>query len=180
MKKIEIATRSVQALKELLVEIISEPREFSGEIIIITALNSQGALTKLEDVHRGIVPCSLNTQKSAAERVIDNGYDTIDLLRRNAQQAIKDAAEIHKKSNKTTRAGQKKRIEELENDVALLEHQNLLLISLVQQLKSKLQHYANSNDEQLSANVKKDLVEVMAKIGFTNNANLIKAVLANE
>lgn len=180
MKPIERATRSVQALRELLIDVLSDPREFSGDNAIHSALTSQGALAKYENGERGIHPCSLNTQKSAAERVIENGYETIDLLRKNSRQAIHDTAITSKRGNKTTRAGQKKRIEELEKDVALLEHQNLMLISLVQHLKGNLKHYANSDDKQLSANVKNDLVEIMAKIGFTCNATLIKAVLENE
>lgn len=176
---IEIATQSVQAVRGLLLEIIEAPKKFASEDQIMIALKSQGALAKLKDATRRIVPCSLNTQKTAAERVFDNGYCYLDLLRNNALQAIDNANNTSKSSNKTTRAGQKKKIAELEHDIALLEQQNIMLIALVQNLKHKLELYANSDSKQLQANLRQDLIEIRAKVSFTNNASLINKVFGN-
>ena len=180
MNKIETTTRTVQALKELLLDIVRDPKDFNNNKSIISALKSQGALAKLDDKDRGIVSCSLNTQKRAAERSIENGYETIDVLRKKALNAIKSSAAINKNGNKSTQSDQKQKIKDLERDVALLEHQNIALISLVQYLKNRIRHYSTSNDATLRANVIKDIEEITAKINFANSANLINEALIDD
>jgi hypothetical protein len=170
MTKLEINSRSVQATKTLLLAIIDEPHDFKTNDTIIEALKSQGALAKYEDQARDIVACSLNTQKTVAERLFEEGYDNLDALRKNASAAISAAIEIKKRSNKTTHEGKNKRIAELEGDIALLEQQNLMLTALVQTLKGKLANYAENGRQQLQANWQQDLKELNAKIAFTNRA----------
>lgn len=170
MTKLETNTRSVEATKTLLLAIIDEPQEFKTDEALIGALKSQGALAKYEDQDCDIVACSLNTQKSVAERLFAEGYDYLDTLRKNALMAITASLEQKKRSNKTTHAGKNKRIAELEEDIALLEQQNVMLIALVQNLKGKLANYAQVGGPQIQANWQQDQVEINAKISFTNTA----------
>ncbi len=114
MTKAELNERSVKAIKKLLLEIIEEPDKYGDNENILSRLKSQGALAKMEDTERGIIPCSLNTQKAVAERILDDGFDTLDTLRNNALMALESAKQAKRRSNKTTRVGQQKRIKELE------------------------------------------------------------------
>ncbi len=179
MNKAEINVRSVQAIKQLLFEIIEEPGKFNSEDFF-SQLKSQGALAKMEDLERGIVPCVLNTQKNVAERIFDDGFDTLNTLRNNALMALEGFEQANKRSNKTTKTGLQKRVKELENKINSLEQQNFMLIDLVSSLKSSLEHNAKENgNEKMRFNVEHELKSLRAKASFTQNKVLIQKVHDN-
>lgn len=102
--RIERNTRSVFALRDLLREIIQNPCSFADNEILIKALESQGAISKLSDTGRGILASSLNTVKRVSNHVLEGGFDALDSLRTAASDSIDEHKAKMQQSPKTTKA----------------------------------------------------------------------------
>jgi hypothetical protein len=180
MTKFEMNSRSVLALKNLLVEVITSPSNFIAHIDLKKSLKSQGGLASFKDVDLGIIPSSLNTQKKVANCTLENGYESLDLLRNNAMRALENVFDLQKVvKNKPTIHSLKQRIDNLQKDVALAEKQNVMLIALVTDLVGKLENARESTREQLESNIKFARIEIRAKVGIINNTSLTALYLDN-
>lgn len=148
--------RSVEAVRDLLKEVVAKPGPFLQETELRKALTSQGALAKYEDLSRGIVSMSLNTQKLVAEK--EFGYDVLDRLRRNAHDALASEGDKSLRSNKTTKVGLLRRVEELEQEVQLLDTDLVQLTHAISRLISVGRSLAEASGEaDVLARWRKDL-----------------------
>ncbi|XAW89555.1 hypothetical protein ABDK09_07445 [Vibrio sp. CDRSL-10 TSBA] len=168
MRKKEQNQRSIMSLVTLLKQVVDDPASFHNDDGFIDALKSQNSLAQFKRTSQGILGCSLNTHKSIAETVLVRGYVELDEHRKNAQIAVANFRERKSGSNKQTKAGLGKKVQELEGDVAILERQNFLLSSLVESLRSKLQHYVIASEkEELVVDFSEFNKELQAKLSYT-------------
>lgn len=144
MQALEKNQQKVLETKELLREIIQEPENFRGSDTLKIALKSQQGLAKFEDEERGIVSCSLNTLKSSSEALLERGFVELDELRNNARGAI-DKVIFSEKPNKSTRAGLKLKVTELERQLAITQQSNFLLTTIIMGMRSHLKQMAESD-----------------------------------
>lgn len=133
-------TLSVTALRDYLREVINNPGEYFEDDNFRKALNSQGAISKLRDQERGINPSSKNTIERIANKSLEGGFVALDRLRLGAIEAIDSYRNRAGKSDKITKQGLLKRVNELEMENLRLR-QDLLLHTLV--LNKSLTQSAN-------------------------------------
>jgi hypothetical protein len=176
MNKAEKRIKSTYALRDLLVEVINEPVEFQDIPEFSAALRVQGRLAKWQDEERFIVSCSLNTLKTSAEDLLDGGYDALDNLRLNAIATLEGYAERKSASSKSNKTGLLKKVKELEHQINILEQQNMMMVNLVVDLKGTALQYAATGDSTTRAKCETYMKTISAKIGFTGNTLLFKAL----
>ncbi|MFS2262241.1 hypothetical protein [Vibrio vulnificus] len=129
---------------DFLKEIISSPKDFKEDEVLLKQLKSQGGLAKFECQERNIEPCALNTFKANADEVISGGFDEINKLRRNAVNAIENEIKGKKsrKGSLTTQIGQKNRIKDQKKEIEALQRENILLTALLREARSKMKTLA--------------------------------------
>ncbi|HBC3607000.1 hypothetical protein [Vibrio parahaemolyticus] len=130
--------------RDFLKEIIAYPKTFKEDKELLKQLKSQGGLAKFECQERNIEPCALNTFKTNADEVINEGFDEIDKLRKNAVDALESEIKGKKsrKGNLNTHAGQKKRISDQKKEIEALQRENMLLTALLRESRSKMKTLA--------------------------------------
>jgi hypothetical protein len=175
-KRVEKNIASVNFICQLLKEVIKNPESYLSQESLRKALLSQGALSKYLDENRSIYPSSLNTLKRSADRLLPDGFEGLDKLRRHAYQVLADFQS--KKENSVKKdskfllnekiAQLKKENQELKEYLYLLT--NTLSISLVQGATYAKQ----SNIPTLFARCKKDQNELLRTL------SLIKIPLGNK
>lgn len=127
-KRVERNSKSIVALRDYLRDIVKQPASVSDDRDLLIALKSQGNLSKYSNEIRGIQGSSLNTIKRISEYCLDGGFGALDLLRRAALEAIATSAIDASRSNKESKAGLTKRVQELETENQIL-HEDLLRLS---------------------------------------------------
>nr|WP_248391351.1 hypothetical protein [Vibrio cyclitrophicus] len=130
--------------RDFLREIISIPKSFCENSDLLRQLKSQGGLAKFESKERSIEPCALNTFKTNADEVIGGGFNEIDDLRKNAVNALEFEIKGKKsrKGNTTTHTGKQQRINEQKKEIEALQRENILLIALLRESRSKMKAMA--------------------------------------
>jgi hypothetical protein len=173
MSELEHNHKKIIETKSLLLEIIKNPENFKATEPLILALKSQMALAKFTDGERGIVACSLNTVKSAAERILDRGFTELNELRINAHDAIMAAIE-GEKANRTTRTGLKLTVSDLETKLNITKKSNFLLTMIVSELRAELKKIAFSNNskKQNEEQYREINRRVEAKLSYTLNGEI--------
>jgi hypothetical protein len=143
MKTLEINQKKAFETKVLLLEVIKEPSSFKDNDGLKIALKSQRGLANFSDENRGIEPCSLNTLKNASELVLDRGFVELNELRINAKDAI-EGASVGIKVSKSTRVGLRNTVDDLELKLSLTQESNVLLSTIVSELRRELKVMAYS------------------------------------
>ena len=162
-KRVEKNKENVMKLRDFLLEVCSNYATYQNDESIISALNSQGNLSKYENEKFGIKPSSLNTLKRTSAKLFSNGFEEIDKLRLIALEKLsnsednsigRNTKEYFKKKKKKldSELEQQKQINilaihELMNDIQLLKNiKNLKEVNLIHHLCDKhiarLQSYA--------------------------------------
>lgn len=168
MNQLDIRTRSVKSLENLLKSSVSEPGAFTDNKEYLAALRSQRKLAAYSDDELGILPCALNTLKAHAGHVLDQGYQGLDILRIAAFEAIDNAVETHKQSNKSTKRGALNLLKQKEAELDLLRQQNIHLVYICQELKRLAQLYASSGDDTLKAICDKDMKRINTLLSISS------------
>ncbi|MGI2002190.1 hypothetical protein [Shewanella frigidimarina] len=173
MKTLEVNQKKIIETKALLLSIITSPLDFIGIEILLIALKSQSGLAKFSDIERNIYPCSLNTLKSASESLLDRGFLELDELRIKARDGI-DAAAIGDKAIKSTRAGLKNKVGELEVKLDTMHKCHFLLSIMISELRRDLKQMAYSSDsfEQRRITYQEMNKKIKAKLSFTQNGEV--------
>lgn len=145
-KRVARSAQSVRALVRLLEEFVRSPSELLlDQSDFLTALSSQGALASYSDTERDISSSSINTQKRIANQILDGGYEYLDRLRTAAVRAVNEYNERQRHSNKITKVGLGKRVEELQANIATLGEDLLLLTMLFEKSMSQGREYARTS-----------------------------------
>ncbi|MBM4998699.1 hypothetical protein HYO15_10415 [Vibrio parahaemolyticus] len=162
--------KKVENTKDLFIEIINKPEEFKYDEAIRDALKSQDRIAKFKCEEREIVACSLNTLKTASERLLDRGFVEFNELRNNAKHALEEAMRGNK-ANKTTLVGMRHMIDELDQQLDITQRSNFLLITIISQMRSQLKKMSESDD---SIEVRQELYrtfnkKIEAELNYTLN-----------
>lgn len=146
-KRIERSIKSIIALRNFLIDVCEKPESFVSDNSLRDALKSQGGLAKYTDSELGISSTSINTLKRLCAEVINGGFKALDDLRKGALERIEEHEHREKASNKRTRTGLVKRVNELEKDILLLKQTNYLLAQALYEVISDIKSVANVEDE---------------------------------
>ena len=173
MNALEQNYQKITNTKALLLEIIKNPEDFKTTEPLKLALKSQMAFAKFTDEERGIEACSLNTVKSASERILDRGFTELNDLRINAQDAIM-AAIKEEKPNKTTKTGLKLTVSDLETKLDITKKSNFLLTMIISELRAELKEIAfSSNSKKQNEEKYREVnLRVKAKLNYTLNGEI--------
>lgn len=159
-KRVEKNTLSVIGIRDLLQAVIQSPITYVNQQSLLQALISQGALAKYSDESKNIYPSSINTVKRIAEKVLDGGFDALDRLRKAAHDAITKEQFKDKKSNKASKVGLAKRVEELEMQNQIIREDLLLLTMAFETSLNQGFRYAMKGDASLQALCKREQREL--------------------
>lgn len=96
-------TKSIKKLKQFLDSVSENPQKYAHDDRVISALSSQGALSKLCIAEEGIFSTSTNTLKRISDSEIEGGFSTLDALRISAKRAISELKETTKIQRRNTR-----------------------------------------------------------------------------
>ncbi len=175
-KRVERNTQSVFALRDYLQEVLQEPSRFIEEVLLLTALKSQSAVSKYHNEKRSIYISSINTLKRICNKSIDGGFEALDRLRIAALRAIEDEQQKTKRSNKITRRGMSQRIIELNAENQILQQELLLISHLLEKSLRQARHCA---DQAMHDNVRmlceKEQKEIRAYLSLSINADIFKS-----
>lgn len=172
--RVEQNTKATNALRELLRLIVSEPKAYAGNDELLTALKSQGrtALLEIEFTNENgthtTSPMSLNTLKHYADELFDRGFDGLNDLRMSALNAILAFRERSKGSNKRTKEGLRKSVEELE--YTLEEHRkiNFILLQGLSEALGSIKSVRDAPDTKIRQNRANDALAKLRAIVSLN------------
>jgi len=146
-KRIEQSSKAIICLRNLLRNVCETPELYRDDEVLRKAMKSQGGLAKYTNAKLGISSTSINTLKRVSAEVIEGGFIALDDLRKGALERIEDLEQSEKMSNKRTRAGLVKRVDELENDTLILEQVNFLLVQALIEVINDFKSVANAEDK---------------------------------
>ena len=169
-KRSERSSRSVIYLRELLRKVCESPEAYRDDEYLRAALKSQGGLAKYTNNNFDIIPTSINTIKRVSYEVIDGGFKALDDLRKGALERIEYHELKEKKSNKRTRTGLVKRVDELEDDILKLEQINFLLLQAFSEVISDIKSVANIENNESRNQRSKEAIRKLMSIMTINPA----------
>lgn len=174
LTSVESNILSTKALRDLLVYIQKKPSEFIDADLLLKSLKSQGGAAKLRgewktDIGIIIKECiSINTLKKYSDEIFSNGFSEIDDLRKSAIESVENAKEKKCSSNKRTKSGLLKRVNELED--ALLKHKqvNFVLLQAISSSMSAIPGVASSSDPEIRRKRADDAIKRLRTIVSLN------------
>lgn len=146
-KRIDRSIKSIIALRNFLRDICEKPGAYKEDELLRDALKSQGGLAKYANAELGIGSTSINTLKRVSAEVIEGGFRALDDLRKGALERIEDLEQREETSNKKTRAGLAKRVDELEGNTLILEQTIYFLVQALTEAVSDIKSVANVDDK---------------------------------
>ena len=166
-KRLERSSRSVIYLRDFLRKVCESPEAYIDDEYLRAALKSQGGLAKYTNKNFDIIPTSINTIKRVSYGAIDGGFKALDDLRKGALERIEDQELKEKQSNKRTRVGLVKRVDELEDDILKLEQVNYLLLQAISEVISDIKLVANmENNESRNQRSKEAISKLMSTMAI--------------
>lgn len=147
-KRVERNTQSVIFLKNMLKDVCQNPSDYVNDLYLTKSLKSQGAITKYTNEDKCIYGSSLNTVKRISDDCIEGGFQALDKLRSTAYDSIIQKKEKENDSNKTTKIGLVKRVNELEQELLLLRKINYSLLQCIARVSNAMQSIAQVSDEK--------------------------------
>lgn len=147
-KRVEKNTQSVIFLKNMLKDACQNPSDYANDLYLTKSLKSQGAIAKYTNEDNYIYASSLNTVKRVSDECIEGGFQTLDKLRLAAYDAIMQNKDKVNDSNKTTKVGLVKRVNELEQELLLLRKVNYNLLQGIARASNALQSISQVSDER--------------------------------
>ena len=145
MKILQKNQDKVVNTKELLIQIINDPKNYSTPEIQ-NALMSQRKLAAFFNKEYAITSCTLNTLKSAADYCLSRGFIELDELRQNAKAALEKEIVKESKPNHNTKAYFKERLKNAEIELDKSKHTIMSLTTIIGEMSLELARMANSNN----------------------------------
>lgn len=171
MNKMNKYLKSIQAEVNLLQNIINHPNDYKNTSEpLLKALKNQNNFANYENSDLKILKYSLNTHKEYIKLYYDHPFKHIDNLRRNAYNTIKN----HFKNNNDLNTEEKAKKKNYKNNINLslenkLISRNILLTSIILNLKEKLDFYVNKiNNLEISRDYESMINEIEAMLSIIN------------
>lgn len=146
---------AVIALRDFLRLVTRAPHLFAENVELISALKSQAGIAAFEvefEDNEGIKhtkAVSLNTLKTYANQLFERGFEDINHLRTSAKDSIDIFNRRGQNSNKRTKSGLKKRIDEMERDLEQHQKINLILLQGLSHAIAELKNVRDTPNENL-------------------------------
>lgn len=169
-----VKRKSVLALDGLLVDVIKAPGKWIHNEELISSLKVQGKLAKWSSNELGIKSCSLNTLKTTADLVLNDGFLGLNKKRSSASLAIENELNKTKKPKNGTKLQLGGKVKEQASKISLLEQRNMLLTYIVKELQSLSINYANkSKSESSLEKFERELEYIHKKLSYIGESDLI-------
>lgn len=109
---------------QLLENVYASPNDFSKEDrnLVLKACKSQGSLALFSCEERGIGYSSLNTMKAQANRILDDGFVSLDRMRKNVLTKLEHLIAKEARPNRGTRAELLLKIAEQEQTIQMMNN----------------------------------------------------------
>ncbi|WP_144780510.1 hypothetical protein [Marinobacter maritimus] len=154
-KRVIQSQASTHAIKQILRSVVSDPHQYAEDEDLKKALKSQGGVAKLEyevqigteTVHKHSM--SLNTLKTYADELFDDGFEGLNYLRLKAIDVI--YAYIHRSSSPNTqsRAGLQLKIKELEDGLEKHRSINFILLQAISSAMGTIRSIQDAADDSI-------------------------------
>lgn len=128
---------------------------------LVCCISSQSKLAKFENLGRGIVPCSLNAQKAAAEDCFSGGFAELNSLRLRAIEV----SQRRYGPSRGSKAELGHRLKEQALEVHLLKQENSRLTIAINELVGIIYRSLRTDDLQRAV-VDREVGEVLMRFGF--------------
>ena len=161
----QLDAENIERLIDLLRDICAKPADHLKNEVLISALRSQGALAKYSQLEPAIHAMSLNHQKAVSNLMLA-GFELIDNLRRAAGDAIEAECLREKRGSKTTKAGLRTRVRELEAERIILLEELMLLQRAFDLRCLHAAQYAAKADRATRARCAKEQREIDASLSL--------------
>lgn len=172
MKKMNKYLRSIQAEVNLLKNIINNPHKYATmPNSLLEILKNQNSFSNYEDTNLNILKYSLNSHKEYVKLYYDHPFEYLNKLRKDAYRLLKI------QFNKDTKKSNKKNIINKKNYRININHslenkllsQNILLTSIIINLKEKLDFYVNKiNSIEITKDYESTINEIEAMMSSIN------------
>jgi hypothetical protein len=146
-KRIEKNQANVLKLRDFLLEICSNFKDYFDNEEILNALASQGNLAKYENKELEIIPSSLNTLKKTSEKLFSTGFEELDKLRLLALNKL--TSSVENSVGRNTKDYYQERCKKLEEELAQQQQINLLAIHELMNDIQLLKNIQNVNETKL-------------------------------
>jgi hypothetical protein len=134
-KRVLKNSKSIIALNILLLRIGQSPTEFTQDIELVSALQSQGALSKLHRPTDGILLSSLNTLKKAAQVNLLGGFFELEENRKHALFQLNESLVATKKArSKSCKSQQAAKINEMKHTISVIREDLFLMTGAINSL----------------------------------------------
>lgn len=165
---------STQSLNNTLLQVIDNPIPWLENHEFINSLKSQSKLAKWENAERKITSCSLNTLKSSADSVLNDGFSGIDLRRIGALEVIEREVAKKLQPKPGTRVALEAKIKDQSVKIATLEARNMTLTHFIRELQSIAENAILSSGSKVSVvRHKRNLAVVHAKLSACGENSLV-------
>jgi hypothetical protein len=164
-KRIKRNQEIVNHLHQLLIDICTNPELFSTDFYV-EALKSQGGLSKINDKERDIEPTSINTLKRISASLFENGFDELDRIRIMAHESLTNFMQEGKSSNKITKTGLNKRVDELEIQLEQLQKAHLLSINILMEDMKTFKNILNNNSLDSIKHLSKEAISKLQSLSI--------------
>lgn len=165
---------AVSALRDFLRQVAARPHLFAENVELISALKSQAGITALEvefEDDEGIKQTkavSLNTLKTYANELFERGFEEINYLRISAKDSIDAFNKRGQKSNKRTKSGLTKRVDEMERDLEQHQKINFILLQGLSHAIAELKIVRDTPSEKLRKKRVQDALTTLTMIASMN------------
>jgi len=164
---------STQALNDTLNDVIDNPSAWIKNSDFFYTLKSQGRLAKWENSEYKIISCSLNTLKSSADNVLDDGYTGLDLRRIKAISAIENEIAKEHKPKRGTRVELEERVKEQASHISALEARNMTLTYYIRELQVLANVAIQSDGSRASIiSYQREMDVIHTKLAFSGEIGL--------
>ena len=170
---------SLKQLSTLLNDVLRDPRKYTADSALLTALKSQQGLAKYASTERRITPSSLNTQKRLSASILDEGYSGLDRLRCSANDRLRNVAlsDLEEKKNSRSVAGLSDEVAELKRRLSIASQDCAHLSTAFARALSAADNLAQeSGDVALQARWHKTRRQLLSIITLTRGSHCSNAL----
>ncbi|BDX19229.1 hypothetical protein MFKK_20390 [Halopseudomonas aestusnigri] len=170
-KRSSRASEGIKALHALLTLVCQKPFQFKNDQELRTSLKSQSSLAK---IHRKFEletgeklathPMSLNTLKTHSNAVLNGGFKILDDLRISATSALDRADKREKYTNKRTKSGLNRRVQQLEQELEMQRQTNMLLLRSISESIHQFTSIQDASDEKIRKKRTQDALQTIRAI----------------
>ena len=138
---------STTNLYQMLQDANRNPQKYAQDATFVAALKSQGSLAKYTNAQNNIIAGSINTLKRVATTEISGGFPVFEIARTGALAALQDHLARAEKANRSTKAGQRAKIEELEEQLLTAQRNCWQLTKALNEAMQDARSYAKSSGD---------------------------------